>query len=141
MIKAKDGVKGLNSIPSKYSGTYGVGLWKFITRGWESFFSHISFELGDGSSIFFWHHNWCNGVLLRDRFPSLYALAEDRNARVSDCLEHNSSSVVWSLVSICDAFPDDDNVAQLFSMLDGVSLMDSSFDMCRWNLNAPENSL
>jgi len=59
-----------------------------------------------------------------------------RDARVSDYLEHNSSSVVWSPIFVQDAFQDDDSVAQLFSRLDGVLLMDSSFDMVRCNLNA-----
>jgi len=86
-------------------------------------FSHISFEVGDDSSVFFWHHNWCNVVLLRDRFPSLYALAEDRDARVSDDLEHSSSLVVWSLIFFFrDAFSDDDSVVPLFLLLLVASL-------------------
>ena len=84
MIKAKYGAEGLDRIPSKYNGSYGVGLWKFITRGWDRFFSHIVFEVVNGSSIFFWHSRWCDGVCLRGRFPSLFVLAADRNARVSD---------------------------------------------------------
>jgi len=73
-------------------------MWNFITRGWARFFSRITFEVDGGSSIFFCHHNWWDGVLLRDCGPSLHALVEDRDAFVSDCLAHNSSSVVWSSV-------------------------------------------
>lgn len=41
MIKAKYGAEGLDWIPSKYNGSCGVRLWKFISRGWDRFFSHI----------------------------------------------------------------------------------------------------
>ena len=134
--QGKYGVEGLNWVPSNYIGTYGVSLWKFIIRGWERFFSHISFGVGNGSSIFLWHHNWCNGVLLRDCFPSLDAIMEDMEARVFDYMAHISSSVVWSTVFVRDAFPDNDSVVQIFSMLDRLRLMDSPCDMVRWNLNA-----
>jgi hypothetical protein len=30
-------------------GTYGVGLWKYTRGGWEKFYSHTRFEVGDGS--------------------------------------------------------------------------------------------
>lgn len=73
---------------------------------------------------------------MRDRFPSLYALANDRDTHVSDYLEHNSSSLVWSHVFVCDAFLEDDSVAQFFNLLDRVRFNDSSVDMVRWNLNA-----
>ena len=52
VIKAKYGLNSLNWVTSNYIGTYGVSLWKFIIRGWKRFFSHVSFEVGDGYSIF-----------------------------------------------------------------------------------------
>jgi len=72
VVKAKYDMEGLNWVPSKCSRPYGVGMWKFIIR--ERFFSHITSKVGDGSSIYLWHHNWCHGVLLTVRFPSLYGL-------------------------------------------------------------------
>jgi exonuclease III len=36
-------------------GSFGVGVWKHIRRGWESFSKFIKFEVGDGSRIRFWH--------------------------------------------------------------------------------------
>jgi hypothetical protein len=35
--------------------TYGVGLWKYIRRGWEKFSNLTKFEVGDGFKISFWH--------------------------------------------------------------------------------------
>lgn len=97
MIKAKYGAEGLHWIPSKYNGSYRVGLWKFITRGWDRLFSRIIFEVGDGST-FFWHSRWCDGVGLTNRYPSLFVLAGDRDARVYDSLDHSPSLVLWSPV-------------------------------------------
>uniref|UniRef100_A0A7N2KVG7 ABC1 atypical kinase-like domain-containing protein n=1 Tax=Quercus lobata TaxID=97700 RepID=A0A7N2KVG7_QUELO len=36
------------------NGTYGVGLWKNISRGWSSFSRHILYDIGDGSRVKFW---------------------------------------------------------------------------------------
>ena len=44
---------------------------------------------------------------------------------------HNSPALVWAPIFVRDAFPDDDSVVKLYSMLDGVRLMASSFDMVR----------
>ena len=73
---------------------------KFITRGWDRFFSHIVFEVGDGSSISFWHIRWCDGVCLRDHFPFLFVLLGEKDVRVFDYLERSPSSVVWSSVFV-----------------------------------------
>lgn len=53
VVRANYGADGLDWIPRKQNGTYGVGLWKFIIKSWDHFFSHIIFEVGNGSSIFF----------------------------------------------------------------------------------------
>jgi hypothetical protein len=33
-------------------------------KGWEGFNWFISFKVGDGSSLKFWHDSWCGGILL-----------------------------------------------------------------------------
>jgi hypothetical protein len=35
------------------NGSYVVGLWKFIMRGWEDFSRYTRIEMGDGSKISF----------------------------------------------------------------------------------------
>ena len=65
IVGAKYGAAGLDWIPSTHNGTYGVGLCRFIIGGWDGFFSHIIFEMGDGSSIFLWRGKWCDGVHLK----------------------------------------------------------------------------
>jgi hypothetical protein len=41
--------------PREVAGAFGVGLWKFIRKGWENFSKFLRFEVGDGSRIRFWH--------------------------------------------------------------------------------------
>jgi hypothetical protein len=45
------GVGGAQWIPP---GSYGVGLWKYIKRGWRIFSSHTRFDPGDEMRIRFW---------------------------------------------------------------------------------------
>jgi hypothetical protein len=52
-------------------GPYGVGVWKHIQRGWEGFSRFISFGIGDGFHIRFWHDKWCGNQPLKEAFPEL----------------------------------------------------------------------
>lgn len=67
----------------------------------------------------FWHSRWCDGVRLRG-FPSLFSLAAKKR----------SSVIMWSATLpqlfgapdfVCESFPNDDRLVQLFSMLDRAS--------------------
>jgi len=35
----------------KVSGSFGVGVWKHIRRGWEKFRNFVRFEVGNGSHM------------------------------------------------------------------------------------------
>jgi hypothetical protein len=63
---------------------HGVCLWKFIRAGWDSFVSHTSFVVGDGSRIKFWHNSWCGDLPLQVQFPELFRLARAPEATVAD---------------------------------------------------------
>ena len=52
-----------------HRGPYGDSLWKSIRAGWDCFSSFISYSVGDGSRIKFWHGIWCGGQPLKDQFP------------------------------------------------------------------------
>nr|GEU61964.1 RNA-directed DNA polymerase, eukaryota, reverse transcriptase zinc-binding domain protein [Tanacetum cinerariifolium] len=48
------------------------------------FFEYLKLNLGDGSSFLFWEDCWCEGRLLKDVFPRLYALEMRKNISVKD---------------------------------------------------------
>ena len=59
-------------------------------------YSHIISEVGESSFILFQHTRWVDGILLRDHFLSLDAVALDGDAHVFDYVELRSSQVMWS---------------------------------------------
>ena len=87
VVTIKYGEGGFGWSPSSARGSYGYSLWRFISKGWGRFYPHCSFEVGDGSSIFFWHDRWCGEVPLKVLFPRLFVLAVDKNAPVADYRE------------------------------------------------------
>ena len=59
---------------------YGVGLWKEIRKEGSLMLKNIAFSMGR-----FWKDKWCGNNTLRDSFPSLYALADSKDAWVANC--------------------------------------------------------
>ena len=55
VIATKYGSSGGGWCSNMVSGSYGVSLWKSIRKDWDSFKSFISFDIGDGSKVGFWH--------------------------------------------------------------------------------------
>jgi hypothetical protein len=56
-------------------GPFGVGVWKYIRSGWESFSKFVRFEVVDWSKISFWHNAWCGKQLLKIYYPGLFSIA------------------------------------------------------------------
>lgn len=44
---------GVSSLPMKYLGSYGVSLWRYISKGWDAFSKHIQFRVGNGVRVSF----------------------------------------------------------------------------------------
>uniref|UniRef100_A0A2N9HYE7 Reverse transcriptase zinc-binding domain-containing protein n=1 Tax=Fagus sylvatica TaxID=28930 RepID=A0A2N9HYE7_FAGSY len=79
---------------------YGVSLWKFIRAGWNTFSNYISYMVGDGSRIKFWHAPWCGDQPLKMSFPELYSLARNPEATVANTMQIQGSSIHWDVVFI-----------------------------------------
>ena len=86
-------------------------------------------------TILFWHDRWCEGAPLRDLFPSLYTLAENREATVATYCDNVSGSCIWSPIFIRDALVDDASLISLLIKLNGILIGQSSLDSVKWDLN------
>ena len=61
-----------------FKRAHGCGLWRSISEGWESFAKHLSFVVGDGSRILFWHDKWIGDVLLKILYPQLFLCSANK---------------------------------------------------------------
>ena len=77
-------------------GAYGVGLWKNIRKGWETFKGFTRYVVGDGTRISFWHDLWC-GDLVLTAFLVLYGIVCEKNASVAANLEMLGGSNQWNV--------------------------------------------
>jgi hypothetical protein len=79
------------------TGSFGVGVWKNIKKGWVSFYHYTRFVMGDGSKISFWHNLWCGDTVLKVAFPALFNIAHLKDAVVADNLERLGDSFQWNV--------------------------------------------
>ena len=54
---------------------------------------------------------------MKDLFPSLFALAQDREASVADYRVQGSINSGWMPIFVRDSFADDDTLVRFFSKL------------------------
>jgi hypothetical protein len=43
---------------------YGVGFWKGIRKGWDRFLTFLTYSVGNGERVMFWHDPWCGDLPL-----------------------------------------------------------------------------
>ncbi|KAG7987161.1 hypothetical protein I3843_03G119300 [Carya illinoinensis] len=79
-------------------GGYGVGLWKFIRRGWSCFENHIRFVVGEGNRISFWRDVWCGEHALEKAFLNLYRIVANREASVADMRSLYNGTFQWDVL-------------------------------------------
>ena len=78
-------------------GSHGVGLWKFIRAGWDTFFRFVQIRVGDGSRTRFWDDVWCLDVPLKEAFPGLYRLACIKDVTVADSVLFRGAAISWEV--------------------------------------------
>ena len=77
-------------------GGYGTSLWKEIRKDWFAFSQNAVFVLGDGRRINFWSDVWCGREALSVRFPTLFNLATNKEAKVADIWDIREGVGCWS---------------------------------------------
>jgi len=78
-------------------GAFGVGLWKNIRIGWETFSGFIRFEVGDGVRTKFWNDLWCGDMVMKEVFPVLFGIASAKDASVVKNMEILDGSTQWNM--------------------------------------------
>ena len=73
-------------------GGYGTSLWKEIRKEWNVFYQNAAFVLGDGKRINF----WSGGEALSNRFPTLFNLATNKEAKIADIWDIREGEGSWS---------------------------------------------
>ena len=77
---------------------WGVSLWKYDQKVWDSFSHFIKFEVADdGYDIKFWTDVWCGDSTLKFSFPELYCIAWNQDAFVADLLQSRNGLICWEL--------------------------------------------
>jgi hypothetical protein len=104
-------------------GAYGVGLWKNIMKGWETFSGFDRFEVGDEVGTKFWHDLWCGDVVLNEVFLDLFGIARVKNASIADNMEVLGGSTPWNVNFVREAHDWEVGVfASFFQVLHSVKV-------------------
>ena len=121
-MAAKYGVDRGGWTSSLPRGSYGCSLWRHIRKGWEVFSTHISFEVGLGTRVSFWHDNWCSNRPLKELFSSLYRFSLNQEDTVASVLVSQGvdQSHGWNVT-----FGRDFNDWELDQVVDFFSLLHS----------------
>jgi hypothetical protein len=82
----------------KVLGTFGVGVWKHIRRGWDKFCNFVRFEVGVGSHVSFWHDWWSGDRSLKQCFPVLFSIARTKDAMMADNLVVQNGVIQWNVI-------------------------------------------
>jgi len=91
VIESKYSLKRGDWCSEEAQGPYGVSLWRNIRNGWGSFSNFLSYKVGDGSQISFWHDE-----PLKHSFSELYSIARNKEASVANYLDLSRSFIHWN---------------------------------------------
>ena len=54
--------------------------------GWDDYFQHVDFVVGQGTRISFWKDKWCGDTSLMALFPTLFTCSSNRDATIVNVL-------------------------------------------------------
>ena len=69
-------------------------MWKNIRKEAESFFGHVMYAAGKGFRIRFWYDPWSSPTALKDLYPTMFAIAANKEAMIYDMVDFSPDGVV-----------------------------------------------
>ncbi|GKC52267.1 hypothetical protein Tco_1075012 [Tanacetum coccineum] len=107
---------------------------KVLQNQGVNIFDYIRLKLGNGDTTLFWEDKWCEGVVLKDMFPRIYALEMFKNSTVS--MKLNDSSIDNSFRRKARSGVEESQLGDLSELISAATLMPIA-DRHVWSL---ENS-
>ena len=117
--------------PHRVRGMYGVSL-KTIRAGWDQSVHFVSYKLGDGTQIKFWHDSWCWGHPPWERVLS--KIARDVEALVADHFIFKGKTHNWD-INFTSTIHDWEleSVANFMDLINSSVINQSGMDEICWN--------
>ncbi|WMV13350.1 hypothetical protein MTR67_006735 [Solanum verrucosum] len=81
IIIARYGKEGPWTTKEVYT-PYGVGLWRTIRNKWPRMWSNSVINVGNGRKTLFWNDIWVGQTPLRQQFPDIYILNQQKMATI-----------------------------------------------------------
>jgi hypothetical protein len=118
-------------------GLHGVSLWKFIRRGWDCILPFLSFNVGDGGMVQFWHDLWCADAPLKVTYPELFVISGVRDAFVAELMSFRNGSIHWDLNFLRNVQDWElDSMTSFLDLIYSVSLEDHGANTLCWLRNS-----
>jgi hypothetical protein len=134
VIASKYGVEKGDWYTKEEREGHGVCLWKHIRLGWQQFSKYVSYSIGSGERVSFWHNKWCREGIMKDIFLRLYLIARDKQALVSDYLTWHNEERVWSVTLIRDLQDWElEDFTTLMKTLYNIEIKRNTTDQLQWD--------
>jgi hypothetical protein len=117
-------------------GSFGVGVWKHIRRGWDKFSTFAHFDVGIGSKVSFWHDIWCGDRPLKISYPTLFSIAQQQDAWVADHMQNQDGRTQWDVIFTRPVQDwEVEMVLSFFEQLYSIQFRQGEDDRMTWSLS------